>query len=212
MALTKDEVSKIQTGGIDWKGQPLVVDGIWGPRTAWWQGISSLGQKRQNVLRLALGYSASNIQFEKTGRNDSPFVDKLFEPVGLEGRGYPWCVSLVSFILRECEVPWPVYHVSAYRLIEWAKINNKIVDEPYPADIEVFLYPKIKGEDYKGHGRFVTAYDKKTKRTAGVDGNVQNSVFCGYRDSRPDRYFVRPDYEVLTMPTGLIDLDGLADR
>lgn len=217
MALSKDEVKTIQTGGIDWLGYPLVVDGIYGKKTAWWHGVTTLDQKRQEVQRLALGYHASNVGIETTGRNDGPFVDMLFKPVGLQKRGFPWCIAYVSHCYTQCNVPWPKYHVSAYQVIEWAKDNSKLVEEPLPSDLEIFLYPKVKDEDWKGHGRIITAYDPVTKRTAGVDGNVQNSVFCGYRDQRPDRYFVRPTgftnkHGVLTMPTGLIDLDGLADR
>jgi hypothetical protein len=216
MALSKDEVKKIQTGGIDWAGQPLKVDGIMGPKTAWWKGILSLDPKRQEVLRLALGYHATNMG-EKTGRNDGDFVDMLFKPVDLQKRGYSWCVAYISHCYRECGVTWPKYHVSAWSVIDWAKENNRLVEEPMPSDIEVFLYPKVKGEDWQGHGRIITAYDPVTKRTAGVDGNVQNLVRVGYRDPRPNRYFVRPlgftaNHGTLMMPTGLIDLDGLADR
>lgn len=212
MAFTKEQVLKIQENGIDWLGNPLVADGIYGAKTAWWHGISGLSQKRQDVLRLALGYHATDMG-EATGRNDGEFVDTLFKPVGLQKRGFPWCVAFISHCLTKCEVPWPIYHVSAYNLIEWAKANNIIVEDPWPADLEVFLYPKVKGEDWRGHGRIVTGYSKKTGRTSGVDGNVNNSVYCGFRDVRPDRYFVRPDYEApLTLPIKLPDLDKYGDR
>lgn len=217
MALSKQEILNIQKDGIDWLGYPLLKDGIWGPKTAWWHGITTLDQKRQDVGRLVLGYHASNVGVETTGRNDGPFVDMLFEPVGMDKKHYAWCIALISFCLRQCNVPWPKYHTSAYQVIQWAKQNGKIVETPLPFDIEVFLYPKVKGEDWKGHGRFITGYDPVTKRTAGVDGNITNTIRCGFRDERPDRYFVRPTgftnkHGVLTMPTKLIDLDGLADR
>lgn len=217
MTLTKTEVLNIQNNGIDWTGQPLLKDGIWGPKTAWWSGITTLDQKRQDVGKLVLGYHASNVGVETTGHNDGPFVDMLFKPVGMQKKGYPWCVALISHCYRECGVPWPKYHTSAWQVIQWARENGKLVTEPLPLDVEVFLYPAVKGEERKGHGRFVLAYDPITKRTAGVDGNVGNTIRVGYRDDRPDRYFVRPNgftnkHGVLTMPTGLIDLDGIGDR
>jgi hypothetical protein len=215
--MTPEEVETIQDGGIDWLGRPLRVDGDYGPKTAWWHGITTLDKKRQEVQRLALGYHASNIVFEKTGRNDSEFIDKLFEPVGLQGRGYPWCCALVSHIMRECGVEWPKYHVSAWAIIDWAKRNNLIVEDPLPSDVEVFLYPKVKGEDRKGHGRIVSAWDKPNKISCGVDGNVQNSIRVGRRHERPERYFVRPAgftdvHGVLTFPVNTVNLDQLGDR
>jgi hypothetical protein len=212
--LTKDEVKKIQAGGIDWNGQPLKQDGDYGQRTKWWHGITTLDQKRQDVLKLALGYHAANMG-EATGKNDGAFVDMLFKPVGL--RNLAWCLAFVSHCYTRCNVPWPKYHVSAYQVIQWAKENQKFVTEPMPGDLEVFLYEKVKGEDWKGHGRIVTGYDTITGRTAGVDGNVTNLVRVGFRDPRPDRFYVRPtgftaNHGTLVMPTGLVDLDGLADR
>lgn len=217
MTLTKNEILTIQNNGIDWTGQPLVRDGIWGPKTAWWQGILSLDEKRQAVQRLALGYHASNVGIEATGHNDGPFVGMLFKPVGMQKRNLPWCIAYVSHIYRECGVPWPKYHTSAWQVIQWARENGKLVNNPLPSDLEVFLYPAVKGEDRKGHGRIITAYDVTTGRTAGVDANVENTIRIGYRDPRPERYFVRPNgftsqSGVLTMPKNLIDLDGLGDR
>ncbi len=214
--MTKDEIKTIQTGGIDWNGQPLIVDGTYGQKTAWWNGIKSLDQKRQDVLRLDLGYHAANMG-EATGDNDGPFVNMLFKPVGMEGKHYAWCIALASYCYTKCGVIWPKYHTSAWQVIQWAKENAKTVTDPLPGDLEVFLYAKVAGEDWKGHGRIITGYDAATGRTAGVDGNITNMVRVGFRDPRPDRYFVRPaglttQHGTLTMPTGLTDLDGLADR
>jgi hypothetical protein len=215
--MTPAEIKLIQPNGIDWLGNPLKVDGITGPKTKWWQGILSLDLKRQNVLRLALGYHASNIVFEKTGRNDSEFVDKLFEPVGMQRKGYPWCCALVSHIMRECDVEWPKYHVSAWTIIDWAKRNNLIVEDPLPSDIEAYLYPKIKGEDRKGHVRIVSAWDKPNKISCGVDGNINNDIRVGRRHERPDRYFIRASnltgsHGDLFFPVNTVNLDQLADR
>lgn len=217
MNLSKNEIISIQSNGIDWAGQPLVKDGDYGPRTQWWNGILSLDSKRQAVQKLALGYHAANVGVELTGHNDGPFIDMLFKPVGMQEKGYPWCCALVSHVYRECGVAWPVYHTSAWQIIQWAKKNGKIVTSPLPSDIEVFLYPAVPGQDRKGHARIVTGYDIKTGRTAGVDGNVGNTIRVGYRDIRPERYFVRPNglthqSGALTMPANLIDLDGLLDR
>lgn len=216
MALSKDEIKLIQKTGVDWLGQPLVVDGVTGPKTQWWQGIASLSAKRQEVGKLVLGYHAANVT-ETTGHNDGDFVDMLFKPVRMDKKNLPWCVALASHVYTTCKVPWPKYHTSAWQVIQWAKENGKLVDEPLPFDLEVFLYPRVKGEDIKGHGRLVLGYDPVTKTTAGVDGNITNTIRVGYRHSRPDRYFVRPnglgtEHGQLTMPKGLVDLDQLGDR
>jgi hypothetical protein len=213
--LSKQQILDIQKNGIDWFGQPLKQDGDYGPRTKWWHGITTLDQKRQAVLRLALVYHAANVGVEKTGNNDGPFIDMLFKPVGI--KNLPWCVAYVSHCYTKCNVFWPTYHVSTWQVIQWARENGKLVEEPLPGDLEAYLYPKVTGEDWKGHGRIVSAYDPVTGRTAGVDGNVSNTIRVGYRDVRPERYFVRPNgftnkHGVLTMPKDLIDLDGLADR
>lgn len=215
MVLTKQQIINLQSTGIDWFGNPLKPDGVLGPKTHWWQGITTLDQKRQDVIKLALGYHASNVGVELTGHNDGPFIDMLFEPVGL--KNLAWCIAFCSHVYRKCGVPWPKYHTSAWQVIQWAKENGRLIESPLPSDLEVFLYPAVRGEDRKGHGRIVLAYDATTGRTAGVDGNVQNTIRIGYRDPRPDRYFVRPNgftahHGQLTMPTGLVDLDGLADR
>src|SRR5689334_18962820 len=118
--MTPKEIEQIQSTGIDWLGKPLLVDGVLGPKTNWWMGITSLSQIRQDLIRIALGYHASNIVFENTGHNDSEFVDMLMRPVGLHGRGYPWCLGFASHCAIKAGVKMP-YIVSAYQAIEWGK-------------------------------------------------------------------------------------------
>ncbi len=224
--MTPDDIKEIQKNGIDWLGNPLVVDGKLGSKTNWWMGISSLSVKRQELIRILLGYHASNIVFEKTGKNDSDFVDMLFKPVGLQKKGYPWCAALVSHALQKCGIQAP-YLVSAYAYIEWGKGTSKMypsdkgclfVDTPLPGDIEAFLYPKKPGDtQITGHVRTVLAFDPETKSTVGVDGNSSNDIRVGERHDRPQRYFIRvpgmgTEHGPLHYPKGTVDLDQLGDR
>lgn len=214
------EIKSLQKTGIDWFGNPLTVDGLWGPNTEWWAGITSLSPLRQEVIRIELAYAHMGMKEDNTGgiENGGTFVDMLFAPVHL--RNLPWCIVFQSHCYRKAGVPWPVYHTSAWGIIEWAKKNNYLVDEPIAGDIEAFLYPKHEGDTkISGHGRLVLGYDKSTGNTAGVDGNVSNAVRVGLRHPREERYFIRTpglgpvdNVSLLTMPSGMMNLDNLGDR
>ncbi len=153
-------------------------------------------------------------------QNDGTFVDMLFKPVGL--RHMSWCLAFVSHCMKKSGVKLPVYFTGAEQLIKAVSQPTcayaKFVEEPIAMDIEVFLYEKKPGDTRTpGHGRLVTGYDPVTQVTAGVDGNVTDSVRCGYRRERANRKFVRlnalgEQHTSLTMPTGMMYLDKLGDR
>jgi hypothetical protein len=131
-------------------------------------------------------------------------------------RNVSWCVAFVSFCYRKAGFKLPLYFTGAEQLIKWADKNNCLVDDPLPADVETFLYPKQSKDRYrKGHARILTG--KEGLITAGVDGNVQDAVRCGLRRDRPDRYYVRlpglaTEHGKLVMPQKLMYLDKLEDR
>lgn len=217
MALTKEQVKQIQSqpGAIDWFGQPLKVDGDYGPKTRWWHYLTTIAPQRQAVVKLALGYHAMNVAEVPLGSNRGQMVDMFMAPTGLKP-GKPWCAGFVSHCLRKCNVTWPVYHASAWSVIDWAKKNGKLVEEPWIGDVEAFLYPQKPGEDRQGHVRIVTGYNLDTQVSYGVDGNVTNCVRVGTRHQRPERYFIRPGYEeieliVKQLPTNMMALDNLGD-
>lgn len=217
MQWVTDEIKAIQSTGIDWYGAPLKVDGVVGPKTLWWIGILSLDPKRQAVIRLALKY-----HHEKMGEvhgnsiaNDGTFVDMLLSPSKLKNQ--PWCIAFASHVYQTCAVEWPIYHISTYKAIEWAKRLGLLVSEPLPGDLELFLYPKQPDKDWQGHGRIVLAFDRASKQTYGVDGNVGDRVSTGRRRDRQNRIFVRPkgltaNSKGLTFPSGTTYIDNIGDR
>lgn len=212
MPLTPEQVKAIQSqpGAIDWFGQPLKVDGDYGPKTRWWHFITSLSQQRKDVITLALSYYATNVAEVPLGSNRGPLIDKFMEPTGLKP-GKPWCAGFASHCLRQSGTYWPIYHASAWSVIEWAKKYNRVVTEPMPGDLEAFLYPKQPNEDWRGHVRIVVSYDPSTKISYGVDGNITNMVRVGFRRDRENRYFIRPAYEDVLpqLPTNMMPLDNL---
>lgn len=209
--MTSDEIKALQKTGIDYYGNPLKVDGIDGNKTAWWRGIASLSQQRQDVIRLALGYHAVGMG-ETTGKNDGTFVDMLLAPSKLHN--VPWCLALCSHVYRKCGVDWPKYHVSAYSALEWAKANNKLVLDPLPGDLCVYLHDKQPGDtQIKGHGEIVLASDDQFMYDVG--GNISNQVRSGRRIRSPRMKFIQvmdTQHGTMTVPTGMMRIDALADR
>lgn len=216
--MTPTEIKEIQANGIDYFGHPLKVDGVWGPKTAFWHGITGLSVKRQEVVKLALGYHAQGVAEDPSRPNRGKFVDSILYPAGLTPRyGHPWCIAFVSHVMRMCDVDWPRYHVSAWALIEWAKETGKVLpahEKPLPGDIFAFLYVRKEGEkNFRGHGGIVLAHDGTY--FACCDGNVGDAVRVGRRASGPDVKFIRvinDEKPALTMPPNLSRLDGVGDR
>lgn len=220
MNLTEQEIRSIQVSGIDWYGNPLTIDGKYGPKTAWWHRITELSDKRQMLLKLTLGYHAIGAREEPSIQNGGTFVDMLLKPVKL--KNVSWCVAFISYCQQKCGIKLPVYFTGAEQLIHAVSsptcMYAKFVDAPLPADIEVFLYERKPGDtNTPGHARIVTGFDPMTGITSGVDGNVTDAVRVGLRHIRPTRKFVR----VLSMgdaqgdfglPPGLMNLDNLGDR
>jgi hypothetical protein len=217
MSWVEEEIKEIQRGGIDWLGAPLKVNGKRGPKTDWWIGILSLSEQRQNVLKLALGYHYQGMgeDLKDPLPNDGEFVDMLLKPAKM--KQVAWCVAFCSHVYRNTGVEWPIYHVSTWAMIEWAKKEGLIVSEPLPGDVECYLKPRKPGQQIQGHARIVTGWDKVSKVTTGVDGNSADMVRVGRRKNVPERYFIRPkslgiENKGLIMPTGLLYLDGAPDR
>lgn len=203
MTLSKTEIEKIQSTGIDWFGQPLKVDGITGPKTEWWAGILSLHPTRVQIIKTALEYYRRGVK-EEGGPNRGKWVDAFQEPAGI-GLGNPWCIAFTSFVLvNDCGLTWP-YHMSAYQLIAWAKATGRVVQDPLPGDLFAFTYPDSK--THEGHGGIVLAANADW--IADCDGNVGNAVGVGKR-ARRGLTFIRtvPVVSAPTMPT-LADLPML---
>lgn len=210
MTLTEQEIRSIQVGGIDWYGNPLKMDGKYGPKTAWWRGITTLSDKRQTVIKIGLGYHAIGAgENTDMGPNRGTFPDSVLKPAGLIGK--PWCVAFCSYVLRKSNVDWPVYLVSTYRLHEWAQANNRIVKDPLPGDIMGFFHDAKPGDtQVNGHGEFVIATDNEWVYDFG--GNIGDMVRVGRRARHDGMFFVRTVEEnkpTLTCPTGLMRIDQL---
>jgi hypothetical protein len=211
MILDRQQILSVQEDGIDWNGKPLVKDADYGPRTRWWHGISTLPCQRQLIVRTFLKYNGRK---EDTGKpNRSEWLDEIQKPGGL-GVGNPWCIAFISHVMRECSVDWPLYHMSAWAMIEWAKQNGRITENPLPGDLFAFLYnPEAIGFT-PGHGGGILATNADW--VCDADGNVGDSVCVGKR-ARQGLTFIRTvDSEdpPLTMPPlkDLTFLDGARTR
>lgn len=206
--MTVEQIKAIQEGGFDWHGQPLNVDGVWGPKTAWWAGIKSQPWQRQSIVVTMAGYYRDK-KGEDPGRpNRGLWVDKVVEPGGI-GFGHPWCIALTSHVMRMFYEPseWP-YHMSTLKLIEWARKEGRIVKDPKPGDIACFMRTST-----EGHGEFVFASNQNWVLDCG--GNIGNKVQVGKR-ARDGLTFIRTiDDEVsLSCPPleGMLNLDGTGTR
>lgn len=210
--LAHEQIIQIQTGGIDWNGVSLEVDGKWGDKTAWWAGILTLPFQRQKIIRTCLEYYHKDTREDAGRPNRSTVVDSFEKPAGLLGE--PWCVMFTSKVLRECffdESVWP-YHTSAYGLLEWAKKTNRVVKDPLPGDLFAFLH--LDDPKHSGHGGIVLAADALW--IADCDGNVGDRVRVGRR-ARDGLTFIRtvdPVGPQLVMPPRekLDNLDGSRTR
>jgi hypothetical protein len=173
-------VKALQESGIDWFGEPLAVTGKVDARTEWWAGISSLPFQRQQIVRTALGYYQRRVKEDAGRPNRGKYVD-LFTAPGKLGPGVPWCIAFTSFVLHvDCGMAdWP-YHMSAYKVIEWAKSEKRITDSPLPGDMFAFTYPD--SPTHEGHGGFVLAHNADW--IVDCDGNVGDAVQVGRRASR----------------------------
>jgi hypothetical protein len=199
---------------VDWYGNPLKVDGVIGPKTLWWKGILSLSPLRQEVLKLALGYHAVGAGEDKNNsiQNDGTFVDMLLKPVGL--RRLPWCIAFCSHVYQKSGVKLPKYFTSAYQVITWAEQNGKLVDSPLPGDMVAYLHPRQPGDtQIKGQGEINLAIDDQY--VYDVVGNITECVRVVKRARTPAMKFIRlidDQQGELTVPTGMMRIDALADR
>lgn len=208
--LSIEQVKQIQKGGIDWTGQPLTVDGDYGPKTQWWHYVSSLSPLRRHFICQLLHFNALGVKDD--GHNRGVWVDKFVEPSGFEP-GVPWCIALQSFCLTHAGIDWPIYHMSAFKLIEWAKENNQVTDRPLPGDLHAFLYPKGHALYGSGHGGAVLL--QGSTWVAVCDGNVEDSIHVGMRQ-REGLTFIRTvedDVQLMNVSSmNLTRLDGWKDR
>lgn len=206
--MTPAQIKEIQQDGYDWHGQPLVEDGQWGPRTAWWAGIRSLPVERQALILMMLGFYRDKRGEDGILPNRGEWLDPIVEAGGM-GLGHPWCIALISHVMRHfyTAAEWP-YHMSTLKLIEWARKTGRIVKEPKPGDIVAFMY-----DSEKGHGEFNLAANQHW--VLDIGGNIGNKVQVGKR-ARDGLTFIRTfDEQVpLTCPPleGILNLDGATTR
>lgn len=211
--MNKEQITALQRGdgpsrpGLDWNGKPLVVDGDWGPRTAWWAGIKTLPEDRETLIRELLSHNGKKEDDDRPNR--STWIDEIQRPGGV-GVGNPWCAAFVSHCLKQTGAfpDWP-YHMKVAYMIEWAKRNGLITQSPLPGDIHAFLY-NVNDKESPGHTGFYLAGDANW--IVCCDGNAGNAVRVGKR-ARQGLIFIRtvPDSrEVLAMPPlkELANLDG----
>lgn len=212
--MTPKEIKEIQKTGIDWFGWPLKIDGVLGPRSNWWLGITSLCPERQQVIRIALGYHAAGMREDENGRNGGEFVDMLFKDGKTGLKNQPWCAVLASHVYKKADVPFPKYFTSAWQFIDWAKREGKVVASPLPGDVVAYLHPMKEGDTQrKGHVEICLAFDET--HTYDVAGNVANAVRAGKRPVTPEMVYIRTldsQHGPLSVPFNMPRIDNIGDR
>jgi hypothetical protein len=211
--LDASQIRELQTGGVDWTGASLIVDGVWGTKTAWWAYLCSLPKTQQAIVLNAIHYYHIGVKEDAGRPNRGTFVDMFQAPGGLT-LGQPWCAAFVSYVMRASKAEWPIYHMSAWSIIEWAKSTGRITDTPQPGFAFTFLYtPEVQGFT-PGHCGIIVANDDT--HIVDCDGNAGDSVRLGYR-ARKGLTFIRTVEDQSVKPvmpdiTTLPNLDGTKTR
>lgn len=84
---------------------------------------------------------------------------------------WPWCGTFVSYVYSFCgwgldTIDYDSGFCSVPNLLKWAKKNNKIVDDPKPGDIVVFMW----GGKPKHVGIFVSKHSEN--QFISIEGNT----------------------------------------
>lgn len=223
--LSREQVENIQISGgtrespcgMDWEGEPLAVDGDYGPRTQWWHYVTTLPSVDQRTIRISLGYVRNGVRDD--GNNRGLIVDGFMLPAGKQFIGKPWCIGAVSSVLRQAGADWPIHHVSTAAMLQWAAREGRILKAPRVGCAYGFLYPadvakRLGMEVGAGHGGIVTAAPTDAPWVAVADGNVRDKYTVGIRASGPLTFIATTaQVDVSPMlPPGLPRLDGWRDR
>jgi hypothetical protein len=200
--MTPDELRSFQQNAVDWRGSPLAVDAVLGPRTAWALDLRAFGSLRERVVRIALGYLGTTES--PPGSNRGALVDQFLAPAGLKGQ--PWCAAFVSYVRRQCGCLPGAYHVSVHNM---AKAERPPLGRvAWPGDVFYILRP-----DGTGHCGFVIGGSDHEIMT--VEGNCNNAVRVGRRDRARLSGYIDVDPGRLRLPLvagDVPDLDGEPDR
>lgn len=195
--MNKQQIERFQSYSIDWNGEPLDTDGDIGPKTQWAMDLRSCGWTRENVVKTALDYVG--VAEDPIGSNRSTQIDEFAKPSGLEG--IKWCCAFVSYIMRKCEVPWPVYYTSVFTMASQLKDRITLLN-PLPGDL--FFFTRTDGS---GHTGIVTGVSDKEIMT--VEGNLKNAVRPGRRDRSKVKFIsIKSVVKVPEVSTTVADVDG----
>ncbi|MDW8129833.1 MAG: peptidoglycan-binding protein [Bryobacterales bacterium] len=194
-AETQRAVRAFQSANLDPNGQPLLVDGVVGPRT-WWSlthgtpsvaprapvDYSSLPPPEMGGTsrgRAALEAAIAELRAgagEIGGNNRGPFVRKYLN--GLAPEGSSWCAAFVSWCYAQGPGGCPfTYTVSARALLAdlkrrgWAHLPGSGF-QPQPGDIVVWWREKLAG--WKGHAGLVHQFRDGILYT--IEGNRSRKV------------------------------------
>lgn len=158
-----NELLDFQRTHVDHLGQPLVADGVDGPRTQWARAFAGLHDDQQRILyeaRSHLGHSE-----QPPGSNRSALIDEWLWRCGVP-TGSPWCAAFVSWCLSE---------VRNVRMASALGFGRAGLFETFkPAAGDVFAFPT----DDAGHGHCGLVCGVAAASVMTYEGNVDSQVRC----------------------------------
>jgi hypothetical protein len=150
-------------------GKPLVVDGDWGPQTAWAAMMARQDECRQHMVQRAL--CSVGQEESPLGSNRNPWIDQVLRRCGVwvpdDDRPMPgnaWCAAAVSWWLSVDGMP----EVKRARVRDLVELYPTIpFEQTLPGDIGYRLDADGTGHVWMLHGR-----DAVQRVTMNIEGNT----------------------------------------
>jgi hypothetical protein len=163
---------QVQAGLLGPLGEPLDLDGDFGPKTAWAVTMRLQHPSRQAMVDRAL-HCVGRAE-EPLGSNRSEWIDWLLRRCGVwvpdDDRAMPgnaWCAAFVSWCLSVDGQP----EVKRARVRDLVELYPSIdFGETLPGDLGYELRPDGTGHVWMLHGR-----DDRARTTMNVEGNTGNA-------------------------------------
>jgi hypothetical protein len=160
------DVKTFQADHFDWEGKRLVVDGDFGPKTAWSYAISGIDIPRRAAIRRA----TSEVGLTEGIGNRGQKVDGWNQRCGV-ALGSPWCASSCSYFISVLGAE-DVRIAGAIRL----GMHFPLVEDGTPARAGDLVFFDTDGDaGDKGHIGLAIC-DEWRGEIAVVEGNHQNRV------------------------------------
>lgn len=156
--MTPAQIEAFQACHRNHLGEPLDVDGVIGPETAWALAIEDLGHKRNAIVNFHLDHVG---RVSENGDNRHPEIDRWLLRCGVPV-GLAWCAAYVSAAVSAAQ-GMNLHEASVARLSKLLPHT----DCPQPGDIGYWL-----NADGTGHCFLVIGVGPTTVMTG--EGNQRN--------------------------------------